>query len=112
MQETIAGLRFVFGHPLLRPLACFSVTTYFFFGFIGPLYVLYAIRELRLPPAALGVAIALGGVGAMLGASFAPADRAPLGPGTDVHRRRSRSAWRRTRCFHWRMVRWRWPWHS
>lgn len=70
-HETAAGLRFVFGHPLLRSLACFSVTGFFSFGFIGPLYVLYAIRELRLPPSALGAAIAVGGVGSMLGASLA-----------------------------------------
>ena len=69
----IAGLRFVFAHPLLRPLACFSVTAFLFLGFMGPLYVLYAIRELHISPAALGIAIAMGGAGAMLGATFAPA---------------------------------------
>jgi MFS family permease len=30
-QETVAGLRFIFRHPMLRPLACFSATAYFFF---------------------------------------------------------------------------------
>lgn len=69
----IAGLRFVFAHPLLRPLACFSVTAFLFLGFMGPLYVLYAVRELHISPAALGIAIAMGGAGAMLGATFAPA---------------------------------------
>lgn len=72
-QETVAGLRFIFRHPMLRPLACFSATAYFFFGFIGPLYVLYAIRVLRFSPALLGFLVALGGVGSMLGASLAPA---------------------------------------
>ncbi|MBZ5609368.1 MAG: MFS transporter [Acidobacteriia bacterium] len=70
-HDTVAGLRFIFRHPILRPLACFSATTFFSFGFIGPLYVLYAIRELHIPPAALGVAIALGGVGSLLGATLA-----------------------------------------
>jgi Na+/melibiose symporter-like transporter len=69
----VAGLRFVFAHPLLRPLACFSVTAFLFLGFMGPLYVLYAIRELHISPAALGIAIGMGGAGAMLGATFAPA---------------------------------------
>jgi predicted MFS family arabinose efflux permease len=81
-QETAAGLRFIFRHPLLRPLACFSATSFFFFGFFGSLYVLYAIRELRLPPAALGVAIALGGVGSLLGASLAPRIGRRIGLGT------------------------------
>lgn len=69
----IAGLRFVFGHPLLRPLACFSITTFFSMGFLGPLYVLYAIRELHITPAELGIAIAMGGAGSLVGATFAPA---------------------------------------
>jgi MFS family permease len=80
-EETIAGLRFVFRHPLLRPLACFSAQTFFFFGFIGPLYVLYAIRDLRLPPAALGIVIAFGGVGALGSAGLAPRIARRLGIG-------------------------------
>jgi predicted MFS family arabinose efflux permease len=69
----IAGLRFVFGHALLRPLACFSATAFLFLGFLGPLYVLYAIRELHISPAALGIAIGMGGAGSLVGASLAPA---------------------------------------
>ena len=70
--ETLAGLRFVFDHPVLRPLAWFSACGFFFFGFIGTLYVLYAIQDLHVPPAALGVAITVGGLGAMAGATLAP----------------------------------------
>ena len=69
----IAGLRFVFSHPLLKPLACFSITTFFSMGFLGPLYVLYAIRELHITPAELGIAIGMGGGGSLIGATFAPA---------------------------------------
>ena len=77
----IAGLRFVFGHALLRPLALFSVTAFLFLGFLGPLYVLYAIRDLRLTPAELGMAIGMGGVGSMIGATLAPAIGRRLGLG-------------------------------
>ncbi len=80
-QETLAGLRFIFSHPLLRPLACFSACGFFFFGFIGTLYVLFAIRTLQMPPAALGVVIGVGGVGAMIGASVAPRAARALGIG-------------------------------
>ncbi len=80
-HDTIAGLRFVFHHPILRPLACFSATMFFSFGFIGPLYVLYAIRELHIPPAALGIAIALGGAGSLIGATLAPRIARALGLG-------------------------------
>jgi MFS family permease len=69
----IAGLRFVFNHPLLKPLACFSITAFLSLGFLGPLYVLYAIRELRITPAELGIAIAMGGAGSLVGATLAPA---------------------------------------
>jgi MFS family permease len=69
----IAGLRFVFGHPLLRPLACFSLTMFLSIGFLGPLYVLYALRELHITPAELGIAIGMGGAGSLIGASLAPA---------------------------------------
>jgi len=77
----IAGLRFLFGHPLLRAIACYSLTAYFFFGFIGPLYVLFAVRELGLTPALLGVAIAMGGVGSLIGSSIAPLVRLRFGVG-------------------------------
>jgi MFS family permease len=69
----IAGLRFVFSHPLLKPLACFSITAFLSMGLFGPLYVLYAIRELHITPAELGIAISMGGAGSLIGASFAPA---------------------------------------
>jgi Na+/melibiose symporter-like transporter len=80
-QETVAGLRFVFGHPLLRPTACFSACAFFCFGAMGTLYVLYAIRTLSLPPVALGLAIATGGGGSMLGATFGPRIGRALGLG-------------------------------
>ena len=71
--HAIAGLRFVFAHPLLRPLACFSITAFLSLGFFGPLYVLYAIRELHIAPAELGIAIGMGGAGSLIGATFAAA---------------------------------------
>ncbi|HEY6389646.1 MAG TPA: MFS transporter [Bryobacteraceae bacterium] len=80
-EEAMAGLRFVVKHPLLRPLAGFFGGAFLFFGFVGPLYVLYAIRELHLGPAALGFAIAVGGVGSMIGSSLAPRIGRRLGLG-------------------------------
>ena len=72
VAETLAGLRFIFGDPSLRPLALRSATMFLSMGFLGPLYVLYAIQILHLRPAVLGVVIALGGVGAMVGSVLAP----------------------------------------
>ena len=80
-EETSAGIRFIFSHPLLRPMAGFSACGFFCFGFMGTLYVLYAIRDLALPPAALGAVIAVGGVGSMLGAAIGPRIGRALGLG-------------------------------
>lgn len=77
----IAGFRFLFSHPLLRPLGCFSGTAYFFMGFFGPLYTLYAIRDLHLGAAALGIAIGFGGVANFIGAAAAPRVTRRLGLG-------------------------------
>jgi MFS family permease len=65
--ETTAGLEFIAGNPILRPLACREMMAYFFFGFLGPLYVLYAIDYLKLTPFQLGLTIAVGGVGGTVG---------------------------------------------
>jgi predicted MFS family arabinose efflux permease len=81
LTETLAGVRFIFGDPLLRALALRSGTAFFFMGFLGPLYVLYAIEILHLRPAMLGVIIAMGGVGAMLGSVLAPRIVARFGLG-------------------------------
>ena len=68
--EATAGLGFIAGHPILRALALRAMTAYFFFGFLGPLYVLYAIDYLKLTPAELGVTIAVGGVGGVIGSAL------------------------------------------
>jgi predicted MFS family arabinose efflux permease len=81
LTETLAGVRFIFGDPLLRALALRSGTAFFFMGFLGPLYVLYAIEILHLRPATLGIIIALGGVGALLGSVLAPRIVARFGLG-------------------------------
>jgi len=70
-RETSEGLRFVLGHPVLRPMTlCFSMLM-FFLSFFAPLYVLYAVRDLGVPPGILGFVIALGGVSAVVGARAA-----------------------------------------
>jgi predicted MFS family arabinose efflux permease len=72
LAEASSGLAFVFRQPALRSVACWYLTAYLFFGLINPLYVLYAIRDLRLGPALLGAAVAVGGAGNMLGSALAP----------------------------------------
>jgi Na+/melibiose symporter-like transporter len=71
--EITAGLRFIWTNPALRALGLMTATAYLFQGLIGPLYILYGIRELRMGPAVLGVVIAAGGAGSLIGSALAPA---------------------------------------
>jgi predicted MFS family arabinose efflux permease len=81
-KETTAGLQFMAGNPILRSLALRDMTAYFFFGFLGSLYVLYAIDYLKMTPAQLGVTIAVGGVGGVIGSALSTriVRRLGLGP--------------------------------
>ena len=72
MWRTVtAGLRVLWANPVLRAMAAGSSTRDFFGNFFGALYGLYVIRELGFGPAILGVLIASGGLGALVGAAMA-----------------------------------------
>ena len=63
-----AGLRYVFGSPLVRP-ALWATTTINFFNFIFfALFILYANRYLHVGPGVLGVVLGTGALGGLLGA--------------------------------------------
>lgn len=69
-EEAMDGARTILAHPILRALAFRAITTFFAGGVFFSLYALYAIRVLHLNTASLGFAIAMGGVGALVGAYF------------------------------------------
>jgi predicted MFS family arabinose efflux permease len=58
----------VFRDPVLRAFAGQAATQGFFGSFIGALYALYAIRELGIGPALMGLSIGLGGLSNLVGA--------------------------------------------
>jgi predicted MFS family arabinose efflux permease len=62
------GMRVVAANPLLRAMAGFAATSTFFGGFYSALYWPYAVRELGLGPAVVGVLISVGGVSSVVGA--------------------------------------------
>ena len=70
-QEALEGLRATVSQPTLRALAGAAAIQSFLGNFFAPLYSLYAIRELGLGPAAVGLTIALGGVSSLTGALLA-----------------------------------------
>ncbi len=65
-----AGLGVVLREPLLRALVASTSWRDFFGSFYGALYSLYAIDVLHFSPALLGVIIAAGGLGSLLGAGL------------------------------------------
>ncbi len=80
----LSGFRIVLAHRLVRPIWLMAVAGDFFGWFFGALYTLYALRGLRLSTAELGLTIAAGGVGALVGAAIAPALSRRLGPGRAI----------------------------
>jgi predicted MFS family arabinose efflux permease len=70
-REIMEGLRASWHEPILRTLLLRSATAALFIGFGGSLYILFAVRELGLGAALLGVVIAVGGVSGLFGALIA-----------------------------------------
>ncbi|MDP9295126.1 MAG: MFS transporter [Actinomycetota bacterium] len=69
MKEQIGeGLRYVFRHPLLRPIAFCTATSNFFGPMAMAILILFAVRVLGLTPGAIGIIFAIGNAGFFLGA--------------------------------------------
>ena len=81
LREALAGLRFVWSHPILRAMASYAVTTYFCYGILGALYIVYAIDSLKMGPILLQLAITCGGVASLMGSAAASRISAKLGLG-------------------------------
>jgi Na+/melibiose symporter-like transporter len=81
-HDLSTGLRAIWANPLLRAMAGTSTIQSFFGWFFGAIYGLYAIRVIGMGTAMLGITVAFGGVGALLGALLVrPATRRfGLGP--------------------------------
>jgi predicted MFS family arabinose efflux permease len=71
LEEAFDGMRFIWNQPALRALLLRSATAFLSLGVISPLYLLSAIRIVHMSTSALGLAIALGGAGALVGAWLA-----------------------------------------
>lgn len=69
--EIREGMRFVFGHPLVRPLLWCATLAELASAIILALQVVFATEELALTPAMIGVALAVGNGGGVVGALVA-----------------------------------------
>jgi len=79
LREIGEGLRWVFGNPLLRRIVMTTGTANFFGTIAMTLLPIFALRELGLTPAALGVVFSLSAVGGLLGAILTPRIVARIG---------------------------------
>jgi MFS family permease len=83
MREDIKeGLRYVWRHPLLRPIAFCTGSSNLFSSIYIAILVLFAVRVLHMKPGLIGLALAVGNVGFLLGAFSAQriAKRVGIGP--------------------------------
>ncbi|HJZ47682.1 MAG TPA: MFS transporter [Roseiflexaceae bacterium] len=82
VHDLATGLRAIWDDPLLRAMAGTSAIQNFFGWFFGAIYGLYAIHVVGMGTATLGITVAFGGLGALVGALLVrPATRRfGLGP--------------------------------
>jgi MFS family permease len=69
--EIADGFRYVFGHPLLRPLAVGGAIISFFFSWLMALSIVYMVRDLSWSPVAVGLALGISGAGGVFGGLLA-----------------------------------------
>jgi MFS family permease len=72
LREIRDGMRIVFRSPILRALALSHGGTHILWGIFGTSYLLFALDDLQLGPAAVGVIAAVGGIGSLGGSWLAP----------------------------------------
>jgi MFS family permease len=71
LADAAEGWRITLGHPLVRPTLLVEAISAFAVGPFMTLYMLFALRDLGLAAATVGLVIGAGGVGALLGAAAA-----------------------------------------
>jgi MFS family permease len=64
-REIADGMRYVFTHPLLRPIALNTATTMLFQAAAGAIMIVYLVREVHLQPGTIGVLSMIGLLGAI-----------------------------------------------
>jgi MFS family permease len=82
--DIAAGLRYVLGHPLLRPIAMCTSIWNLFGNIYFALLVLFCVRELGLSATEIGLAFGIGSVGAPLGALVAGRISRRIGVGRTI----------------------------
>jgi MFS family permease len=80
-RELVEGLRYLLGHRFWRPLAMTVAVSNFFNMLAFSIFLVYAVRELDLSAAVIGLVLGIGNVGWLLGAVAANRLSTRLGVG-------------------------------
>jgi MFS family permease len=81
LSEIRVGLGVVARNPALRAVAAAHGATHLLWGIFGTVYLLFAVQDVGLSPAAIGIIAGLGGLGSFVGAASAGRLAARLGIG-------------------------------
>ncbi|MFZ3008661.1 MAG: MFS transporter [Phenylobacterium sp.] len=84
VADLTQGFRVAWAEPRVRPLLVMTATNGLFGGGFAALYLLFALRTLHLSPAMLGITVAFGGLGALIGAGLAAPLARRLGAGSAI----------------------------
>jgi MFS family permease len=84
LSEVRDGLRYVLGNRYLRAIAACTATSNLFGNIALATYIVYAVRDLGLSPAQIGIVFGLGNIGAIVAAVGADRVRRVLGVGRSI----------------------------
>jgi MFS family permease len=70
-REIAEGLRYVLGHPYMRPSMMFVAISNFSSNLVFSIFLVYAVRELDLSAATIGLVLSLSNLGVLVGAATA-----------------------------------------
>ncbi|MGI9096178.1 MAG: MFS transporter [Candidatus Limnocylindrus sp.] len=82
--EIAAGVRFVFGNPALRTIGAATATSNLFSTMANTLIFLFAIRELHMSEALIGLSFTIAGIGGLAAAAAADRVSKRLGVGKTI----------------------------
>jgi MFS family permease len=83
-RDLAEGLRYVLGHRYLRWIAASTATFNFWGNVMWAIFLVYAVRELDLSPAQIGLVFAIGNVGYLAGAIATSRISAAVGVGPAI----------------------------
>jgi len=70
-REMSEGVRFVFGHPILRAIAATTATSNLFNGILGAVEIVFLVRVVHAPSGLIGLLFAVASAGGVLAAAVA-----------------------------------------